>query len=114
MLYVLKFEWILAKFGGFQVAIYTVLHAESESEVKQIQIWGPGAKIHEIRILEKFPLIFFNLNFFNLTVGLISLMLQTIPHKDPEIKGGSQWPWGGSPLYPPPPFDDESELQGKT
>ena len=46
--YFFKFDWILTKFRDsrpIQLAIYTVLHAESESEVKKGRIQRLGAKI---------------------------------------------------------------------
>ena len=46
--YVFKFDWILTTFSDsspVQPAIYTVLHAESESGVKKAEIQLPGAKI---------------------------------------------------------------------
>ena len=51
------------------MAIYTVLYAESESEVEKPQFRGPGAKIHEIRILENLSLfIFVQFDVFELNV----------------------------------------------
>jgi len=49
-----RFVWMLTKFWDsrpIQVAIYTVVGKESESEVKKRYIVDPGGKYQEIHIL---------------------------------------------------------------
>ena len=57
---------------GQNLAIYTVLYKESESEVKNIKILEPGGnKLRKTNAKSKYPISLFYLTFFNLNVGLV-------------------------------------------